>query len=304
MLAAHLGRRTVAVIRALLGQLGMGPSADGHTVERHVAEYNKLLAQAREERMHLNAPSELQLGELPLDDPEHALTKAASLLLEVEATVDELWSANRRPAAAGALIREGRDVAVLMWDVMGSSTADPADVGEVIHQVNQQIERSIRQRGGEGFRASQDDGNSVIMPSVVEAVEAYHELRTAFEGKGYLVRGAIESTMDADKLQRNSVTGEYNGRPYQIAARVLAAFKEALAANAVPAYVNARGEDAPLVAPSCSYLNVTARTLAALGVEGGGSQPDDTALHGIIRGFTPRVASTVPTEVHCFVARS
>jgi hypothetical protein len=289
-------------VRSVLSELRLGSPPGDHTVERHVTDFNLLLGQARTRGLTIIEPEPLDKTDFPLDEPQRALDRAGRLLLDVEETISDIWSVHRRPASGGVLEPVASDVALLMWDLIGSSAGDPVDTGEVIHRVNEQVERVLERCGGGGFHATMDDGNVAVVPTVADAIAVFHGLRVVFENEGCFVRGAVETTVDAAKLQRNKDTGELNGRPFQLAARALAAYKEAASSHPVPEFVDRAGNKAALMAPaSVSFLNMTRRALETLRYNEGVEDPDETVLHGVIKGFRPRVASTLPTDIYTFV---
>lgn len=304
VLAALVGRRAIAIVRAVLGERDLAP-ADGHTVERHVDSFNTLLTQAEDEGMGAQLPGQLKVSEFD-QDLDAALARSSGLILDVESYVDHVWRAHGHADSGAILERVREDHAILMWDLRGSSKGDPAAVGEVIHQANEEAVSVVAREGGKGFHESQDDGACAVFPTVASAIRVFEELRTVFEARGHHIRGSVESTVDADKLQRNKITGEFNGKPFQLTARALAAFKEAESSDPRPSFTLGDGTSRELSPPvDTSYLNLTRRSLQALEIEQKESSFKDPleslVIYGTINEFQPRVKSTLPTEIVCFV---
>jgi len=304
VLAALIGRRAMAVVRSVLHERDLVPAEGDHTVDDHVDKFNTLLAQAKGEGMGARLPGPVTVEEFD-QDLDGALARSSELMLEVESYIDHVWHAHGHAESGLTLERVEDDYAILMWDLRESSTADPAAIGELIHQANEVAVDIVAKEGGKGFHESQDDGSCAVFPTVAAAIRVFDGLRTVFEARGKQIRGAIESTIDADKLQRNKITGEFNGKPYQLTARALAAFKEAKSASPPPEFVMDDGSSGELSPPAkASYLNLTRRAIQALESEqeaDGADALDGLKRYGTIVGFQPRVRSTLPTEITCFV---
>jgi hypothetical protein len=293
--AIELGRRAVSLVRAVLSERGIAPlsaeDAAHHTVDRHLERLESELQRGRDEFRHeqLPAPSRERLLQT---DTAAAVTYAGLLLEEVAGAIEDVWFIWHRPQAIDPLQAIPEDRSILLWDVRGSSQAqNDMALSTAIHRANERVRGLIANSGGLEFHESQDDGNGVILSTVVSAVRVFAEVVQAHEDEGFFVRGGIGTTVGATKLQYNVDSLHYAGRPYQIAARLRDAYKELRS-------------DAELDRPSeeprdSSYLVLSRESLEVLKREGH-AQPPGFVLHETIAEFEPRVASTLPTTVHSF----
>ena len=294
--AIEVARRTLSVVRAVLGEQGVAPLApedvERHTVARHFALLEEQLIRGREEFRYdeLPVPDEAALKH---DDMETALTSGGLLLEAIAAVAEDVWLIWHRSEGRDPLQPIPDDRTILLWDIRDSSKAqDNHALTTAIYRANERVRGVISRSGGLEFHESQDDGNGVIVPTVAGAIRIFHEVSQAYEDEGFFVRAGAGTTVGATKLELNRDTGHYGGRPYQITARLRDAFKEVA--------ISATGSSHPLPPDATSYLNLSRDSAEVLRREGL-EEPPGLQLNQTIADFEPRVASTLSTTVYCYI---
>ena len=194
------------------------------------------------------------------------------------------------------------DVAVLLYDLVDSSTEQrQLDLQGSIHDLNDRIKHETTRRDTMGFYPDQDDGNAIVSRTVADAIELFRVIAETANDHGYLVKASIESTVSGEKLLLNTATRHLGGRTYQLAARVMAFFKEAKTQTPSLTYVDSRHKPQPLEQPQgLSYLLLSDHAIAVLQDYELKELPKFLQLQGVGEKFKFRAVSALPTKVHCF----
>lgn len=306
LFASALGKKAISIVLTVLNELGLTedarPLRDRKPLAHHVESYNRYVSTAQQNGFTCLIPPPVEISRLQQGSLEERLRATAEVLEAARAAVLEIWTFKRYPQPPSVMQLYEHDVAVLLYDLVDSSKEQrQLDLQGSIHDLNDRIKHETTRRDTMGFYPDQDDGNAIVCRTVSDAVELFRVIAETASDHGYLVKASIESTVGGEKLLINTATRHLGGRTYQLAARVMAFFKEATSQTPTLTYVDSRHKPQLLEQPDgSSYLLVSDHALAVLQDAELSELPKFLQLQGVGEKFAIRAVSALPTKVHCY----
>lgn len=300
--AAAIASRANSFARTVLSTGGWAHDARPQEAQKSLAdladEYNVVLEQAIQAELNCYVPPRIEVD--PSWSPSEACRAAARIIEDARGSVMSVLAAWRHPRDSHRMELFERDMAVLFWDVTGSSGQQELRPGqEAVHAANERLGGILRELGVEGFQPSQDDGNVCLVPTVSDAIRVFQALAETFNAHGEDIKASIETTYGFEKLSRNTVTGAYAGRVYQVGARLLTFFKEAPEQSNIR-YVDPSGGTLTIMKPNGTYVLVSDHAMRVLGEIEHCQVPTSLHLVGTGSNYVIRATSVLPATVHCF----
>lgn len=306
LFAAEMAKKAISIARTVLSENGLVRDARRpearESLSHHVNRFNEHLDGARREGLTCAMPSAIDLGRLTTGGGKDRLSSAARIFEETRALVLETWTSWRHPAPTDVLQPYEHDVAVLLWDLVGSAgIQEKWPLGTAVDEINRRVKTEMLRFDAMGFQADQDDGNAILCKRVADAIELFRIISEICRDRGYNIKGAVESTVDGEKLWRNQRTGQFGGRAYDITARILAFFREGKDQLPPLKYFDPGGKGLPLEPPADStYILIPERAIRVLQEIEGDSLHDSLELIGMAEGFKIRAVSVLSTRVSCY----
>jgi hypothetical protein len=296
--AAAVAREATGIARAMID-----PRPDRPSVRERADRYNLCLTRARERSLTLPLDGlDADPALLSSGGPE-AYRAAAVVLDETRQIVESVVASWGHPRDPGTWETVADDYAVLFWDqIASSSDQDPAPGQRAVAEANHRLVGELSRLGVKGFQPSQDDGNVCLVSTVSQALVVFEVLAETFTNHGFEVKASIGTTFDSEKLTRNVRTGDFAGRPYQMAARTMSLYSEGPAQPpSDPVHYHATdGKVLDLEKPAGSYVLFSGQALRTLREAERRDVPPTLSEIAIASNYRMRVKSALPAEVHVF----
>jgi hypothetical protein len=300
--ASELAKRAISIARTVLSEHDLvqvkrgDPDPLAHKVER----YLEVLADGESAGLHFPRP-EPEVAALLDQSPATSLHAAARLLATTQGAVGQIWDTWRQPGPPSPIQTITGSHALLMWDVIDSSSVDPHVLQDTIHRVNERVRIELNRHPDTPYYPDQNDCKAAILPTATIATEMFTTVAEIFGASGIAIRAGIETTTDGRSLSVNQRTGEFAGSAYVVAKRAMDAFEE-LAANKTECggWRVADGGAAEMRAPEDSYLLLTERAMKGLREHEEADPTTGLDLHGVIEDYVPRYDGSLSLNVHCF----
>jgi hypothetical protein len=300
--ASELAGRATSIARTVLSEhrLIQVKKGDLDPLARQVERYREILADSESAGLHFSRPEPEETALLD-QDPAVSLHAAARLLAATEGAVRQIWDTWRQPGPPSPIQAITGSHALLMWDVVDSSSVDPHILQDTIHRVNERVRVELNRHPDTPYYPDQNDCKAAILPTATIATEMFTTVAELFGASGISIRAGIETTADGRYLSVNRRTGEFAGSAYVVAKRTMDAFEELAADKTECGGWRAADGGAPeMEAPEGSHLLLTERAMKGLREHEGANPTRGLDLHGIIEDYVPRYSDSLSLDVHCF----
>jgi hypothetical protein len=302
--AVALANKSVSIARTILSESDVvkdrRPIKNRKTLAYHVEKYNAYIDKANERSFSCRIPSRIQADQIKSGDLQKRLSEGAQILEDTRASVLDIYSRWSYPEKPEVLKTYEDDRSLLLWDITAySQEQHKREALEAIHRANETVTSLDSNDRGEQFVPDQDDGNGLVCWSVLSALKMFKAIAEQYAEAGYSVKAGVHTTYGGEKLWKNTRTGFFGGRPYDVTARMMSVFKEAQGTPYV--YTTTNGETLDFVAPESSYVVLSDQALRTLTTFENEPVPRWLVSVGVLRDYQPRVKTTLPTDAHIFI---
>lgn len=302
--ASDLAGRAMSIARTVLTKhrLIQASRDDTDPLAQEIGRYRETLLDGRSTGLNFDRPALDERGLLD-ESPAVAVRAAARLLADTHGAVSEIWDTWRQPGPPSPIEQIPGSHALLMWDVIDSTSADPHALQTAIHRVNVRVRQELSRHPETPFYPDHNDSKVVILPTAAIATELFATVAELFAASGIAIRAGIETTADGRPLELNKETEQFSGSAYAIAKRTMDAFRELEDGRTEHAGWRAAGGDGQGPGPpEGSYLMLTERAMKSLREHDGAEPTAGLELHGVIEGYRPRCDDSLSFDAHCFRA--